>query len=142
MNWGKSIILVMTAFIGFILYMAFTLMSHKVDLQSESYYADEIDYDSEIEANQNFENLQTKPQLILNNEELNLITKDNLSFQNIEINLYRPNNSALDISLKAEQPSAIKLNKNQLIVGSYEYKLAFNKDGKKYQTRGKLIVNP
>jgi hypothetical protein len=142
MNWGKSIIVVMACFVGFILYMAFTLMSHKVDLQSESYYADEIAFDKEIMANQNFENLNEKPVLILDNKQLYLTAKDSLNLNQIELHLYRPNNSALDRQLKANKTSDIRLKKEDLIAGAYEYKLAFILHGNPYQTRGKLNVNP
>jgi hypothetical protein len=42
MNWGKGIIVTMAAFMSFILFMVFTLLSKNTDLESEDYYKKEI----------------------------------------------------------------------------------------------------
>ena len=50
MNWGKGIIIAMSAFVIFILTLVFTLMSNRVDLTSDDYYKKEIGFQDEIEA--------------------------------------------------------------------------------------------
>ena len=50
MNWGKGIIIVMSSFVIFILTLVFILMSTRVDLTSEDYYKQEINFQKEINA--------------------------------------------------------------------------------------------
>ena len=38
MNWGKGILIGVGLFMGFILFLVISLMTHRVDLESEDYY--------------------------------------------------------------------------------------------------------
>ncbi len=49
MNWGKSIILVFVLFAGFIGTMVYRMTRQRVDLVSENYYQNEIDFQQHID---------------------------------------------------------------------------------------------
>ena len=51
MSLGKGIIIAMTGFIGFILYLVFTLMSKNTDLESVDYYKKEIEFQKSNDIN-------------------------------------------------------------------------------------------
>ena len=55
-NWGTGIVIGMTLFIGFIMYMVITMMTDKNydhDLVTEAYYAKDLAYQQEIDAEKN-----------------------------------------------------------------------------------------
>ncbi len=59
-NWGKGIVLGMLAFMSFILYMVITMSTSKKyshDLVTNEYYAKEMAYQTEIDAEANTKNL-------------------------------------------------------------------------------------
>jgi hypothetical protein len=60
LNWGHYITIAMVLFMGFILYMVFTLSSTKVDLYSEDYYQQELDYEQRIIASENSKGLSNQ----------------------------------------------------------------------------------
>ena len=62
-NWGKGIVLGMLAFMGFILYMVITMSvdkNYSHDLVTEEYYAKEMVYQTEIDAEKNLNGLNEK----------------------------------------------------------------------------------
>ena len=62
-NWGTGIVIGMTLFIGFIMYMVITMMTDKNydhDLVTEAYYAKDLAYQQEIDAEKNANALSSK----------------------------------------------------------------------------------
>ena len=62
-NWGTGIVFVMLGFISFILYFVITMSTDEKfshDLVTEDYYAKEIAYQNEIDAETNTQNLIEK----------------------------------------------------------------------------------
>ena len=95
MNWGKGIFIVLGLFIGFITVLVTILISQKVDLVSDDYYMQEVEYQSEINKQQEgllHEKIKVSQldKHIVVQLPLSIETKDvNVSFQ-------RPNDNELD----------------------------------------------
>lgn len=102
MNWGKGIIVALSLFVGFILFLVITLMRQDVDLVSEDYYKQEIDYEARIQKEQNGLNNAAKIELIEQEAYVVVQLPDSSSLKNVVLNLKRPNDEKLDKSYKIE----------------------------------------
>lgn len=128
MSWGKGIIIGMAAFMGFILFLVISLMQHKVDLVSEDYYQQEIDYDTHMNAVNAYNQSKEKIAVKLTAKELQLQFPATMQDDSIHVLLKRPDNEKLDMQLGiAGMPlAAIPLEKLQkgrydlIITGSVE----------------------
>jgi len=63
MNWGKGIIVAFVLFAGIIGTMVVIAMKQDVSLVSADYYKQEIDFQSQIERNNNYNKLEFKPSI-------------------------------------------------------------------------------
>ncbi len=92
MNWGKGIIIAMGAFMCFILFMVFTLMSKSTDLESEDYYKKEIEYEQEMNALKNASQLKENAKINLTEEFVVVVLPTKEDVSNVQIALFRPDN--------------------------------------------------
>ncbi len=65
MNWGKGIAIALTLFIGFIVVLVISIVSHTVDLETEDYYKKDIAYQDEITSMENANALSEKPTIVM-----------------------------------------------------------------------------
>lgn len=114
-NWGTGIVIGMLSFMSFILYLVITMSTDKNyshDLVTDDYYAKEMVYQNEINAETNTNNLKEK--IISKRTDAGwLITfPKELKYQDINgsIFLYRPSNQKLDFESK------INLSSNELLI--------------------------
>jgi hypothetical protein len=92
MNWGKGIVIALTLFIGFISFLVVKIMSQDVDLVSEDYYKQEIDYEARIQKEQNGLNNAAKIELIDQEAYVVVQLPDSSSLTNVVLNLKRNEN--------------------------------------------------
>lgn len=102
MSWGKGIIIGMVSFMGFILFLVISLMQHKVDLVSEDYYQQEIDYDTHMNAVNVYNQSKEKIAVKLTENELQLQFPATMQNDSIHVQLKRPDNENLDMQLGIE----------------------------------------
>lgn len=124
MNWGKGIAIALTLFIGFILYLAISLMSHKVDLESEDYYLREIAYQEEITA---LENANKNEKIIVSQDDANVIVQipEKGIYNDVLLELFRPNNDEQDIKFNIIGTKTFTIQKNQLHPGQYNIEITY-----------------
>jgi len=129
MNWGKGIVITLTLFIGFISFLVVKIMSQDVDLVSEDYYKQEIDYEARIQKEQNGLNNAAKIELI--DEEAYVVVQlpDSSSLTNVVLNLKRPNDKKLDKSFKIEGTKTFMLPKSSLEKGKYDLTIEYTING-------------
>ena len=103
-NWGTGIVLAILSFIGFILYFVITMSTNKKyshDLVTEDYYAKEMAYQNEIDAESNTHSLIKKieSKKVANGWLITFPTEFDSSKIKGTIYLYRPSNQQLDFEL-------------------------------------------
>ncbi len=137
-NWGKGIIVGMVAFMSFILYMVITMSTDKKfshDLVTEAYYAKEMAYQNEIDAETNTNNLSEKiigkrlPEgwLLLFPKEIKALETTGKVF------LYRPSNQKLDFEFPLEiSDRNLLIPDHKLIAGRWNITIEFTQDNKVY----------
>lgn len=137
-NWGKGIVVGMISFMAFILYMVITMSTDKKyshDLVTEEYYAKEMKYQTEIDAEINANLLdgnitgQGTPEGWL----LTFPPSIDASAVKGTIYLYRPSNELLDF----EAPLAITDGKqlipdHKLIAGRWNVTITWSNDSQEY----------
>ena len=133
MNWGWRIALFLTLFISFILYMVIYSFGRTNDLVSEEYYNQEIQYQKNIDAQENALSIAKAVKIVSHEEKIVLLFPYSFD-SNIEkgdISFYRPDNALLDRSFPmnlGEDNSQTFLKKN-IVSGFYKITIQFVKNG-------------
>tara|TARA_R110002051_G_scaffold91205_3_gene160271 strand:- start:38549 stop:38995 length:447 start_codon:yes stop_codon:yes gene_type:complete len=144
-NWGTGIVIVMACFISFILYFVIRMSTEEAyshDLVTEEYYAKEMVYQQEIDAETNTNNLNTKIGSKKQKEGWMLTFPDELvpSKINGKVFLYRPSNQILDfeIPLELSSPDLLIPDKN-LIDGRWNITIDWTYEGKSYMYKEEIV---
>ena len=104
MNWGKSIVIAIMLFVGFIMYFVVTMMTDKQynhDLVTENYYEKELTYQDKIDASKNA--LDLGENITVEKTADGLFVRFPKAFQKEKIEgkmfLYRPSDKKLDFEI-------------------------------------------
>ena len=130
MNWGKGLAIVLTLFIGFILYLAINLMRTDFDLVSDDYYLKEINYQDEIQAFQNANSLPFLIKLSITETHVLFQLPESIKYKNVEVNFLRPNDRDLDQTIKIEGTKTYTIEKEKLTPGQYDIRISYTVDNK------------
>jgi nitrogen fixation protein FixH len=137
-NWGKSIVVVMAAFMCFILYFVYlmsTTESFSHDLVTEDYYAKEMLYQDEIDAETNTNNLAERFVSKKTDEGWLLVFPKELELSKIKgkVFLYRPSNETLDFNLELNLTSShLLIPDNKMLGGRWNITVEFMYEGTPY----------
>lgn len=141
MNWGKSLTLVIIAFMTFILVLVFSFMSKTVDLEYEDYYIREISYQDKIEAESNGLPFKQLIQLKTDEEAVYLILPSNFPKSTKgEIHFYRPDNAKSDIRFELTSDLSQAFPLSLFHSGRYEIRLDWENESKKYFVNKTLFI--
>ena len=141
MNWGKGIIIAMGAFMSFILFMVFTLMSKSTDLESEDYYKKEIEYEQEMNALKNASQLKENAEINLTEEFVVVVLPTKEDVSNVQIALFRPDNKKKDKLLNENNSKTIMIAKNTLLKGRYNVAIKYEVNGKKILQKEEIMID-
>ncbi len=136
MNWGTKIAVLYLSFVGLILVLAFTCFGQNVELESKDYYAKELKFQDQLNAENNanaltaaieYNVLDKAVELVIPAEVLSADLKGNVTF-------FRPSDASkdrtIDIKTNAEGKQLIK--DQSFVKGVYRMKVAFSSKGKNY----------
>ena len=103
-NWGTGIVLAFIGFISFILYFVITMSTNKKydhDLVTEDYYKQELEYQGDINKEENAKTLKQNLNWKKTDEGLVIEFPADLDIKNITGNvfLYRPSNEKFDFEI-------------------------------------------
>ena len=144
-NWGTGIVVGMACFISFILYLVITMSTNKdfhFDLVTESYYAKEMAYQNEIDAETNTNNLTEKIQSKKTTQGWEISFPPELDATKIKGNvfLYRPSNGRLDFEIPMNlSNSHLLIPDNKFINGRWNITIAWNYEGKPYMFKQEIV---
>ncbi|MBS3739245.1 FixH family protein [Mesohalobacter halotolerans] len=137
LNWGTSIVIAMTLFIGFIMYMVITMTTQKAydhDLVVEEYYKKEMTLNDKLQKIENGKLYATDIKFNANPNGLLLSFPEELkSLSEANIFAYRASDKALDfnssITLNSQGEALVN---RPLARGLWEFTLAFTYQDKDY----------
>lgn len=125
----------MAAFITFIMVLVVKLISTDVDLESDDYYAREINYGAEMAAVQKAEDLDENIQITSIDGYLAVKLPENLKIADLELKLIRIDNEKLDRSYSIKDTKTFLIDKKELVKGNYKAEIYYTIDGEKYMQK-------
>lgn len=137
-NWGLGLIVAIIGFMLFILSMVIKMstdINYNHDLVAEDYYAKEMVYQNEIDAELNtITELDIKSYRLKNGWMVQFPKKWNPSAIKGQVEFYRPSNKKLDFStpIVLNNTHQMKVNNPKLIEGRWNIRLSFVYNGKAY----------
>lgn len=120
MNWGRGITIGLITFMGFITFLVVSLMRHKVDLVSEDYYQQELDYNNHFDAATVYSKTGEKITVKLTTSALQINIPASMSNDSIGLQLKRPDNELQDLNLHVKAQPVIAIPYNRLKKGRYD----------------------
>ncbi|XOV68769.1 MAG: FixH family protein [Fluviicola sp.] len=139
MNWGRGITVALVMFIGFIVTLGVILMRQNVDLVTEDYYQQEINYETQISAESNAKKLEEQPSFMQDDNYFIVKVPDG-KFNQIVLELKRPNNSDKDLSFDIVGTKMFMVEKNELEAGQYGVVLRYDFDGKPCLQKSSVFI--
>jgi hypothetical protein len=140
MNWGKGILIVMLAFITFIIVMIVGFFSHSVDLEDANYYQKEIAYEDEITRLKNASELENKPVIKVTENHVTVQFDDDMEYTGIELLLKRPNDESSDQRFEIENTKFFSIDRSALQKGKYNIELLFSANNKEYLQKESIYL--
>lgn len=135
MNWGKGITIAIILFMGFILFMVVKATQTSTDLYAEDYYAQEVNYQETIDAKRNGKRLTGNMEFTFSDKNVMVEFPSELASENVSgtLHFYRVENASFDRTFPIKlNGSSMTINREQLVVGSYQVKANFSIDKKPY----------
>ena len=137
-NWGTGIVLAFIGFISFIMYFIITMnvdKKYEHDLVTEDYYAEELDYQNDINKLENSKKLSENISYNKTEEGLVIYFPNNLDPVKItgKVFLYRPSNKQLvfDTAISLSKPYLLIPDK-RLVDGRWNIKIDWQYNGNSY----------
>lgn len=128
----------MVLFIAFIMYMVITMMTddrYNHDLVTEEYYQKDLEYQQEIDAEENASEISGKITTTKVEDGLLLSFPEEMmkSATEGQIALYRPSNQQLDFQLPLQlNDSKMLIPQDKLLAGRWDIRVSWKMEGKPY----------
>lgn len=130
MNWGKGILIAMIAFMSFIVILVVGFFTHRVDLESEDYYAQEVAYEQEINHLNNANALGESATISVQDGHVVVKLSEQYVYSDVELMLKRPDNSEDDMVYKIDNTHTFIVPADALRNGKYMVELSYVADDK------------
>ncbi|GAA3654543.1 FixH family protein [Flavivirga jejuensis] len=137
-NWGTGIVIAFIGFISFIMYFIITMNvddTYDHDLVTEDYYAEELEYQKDIDKLKNAKNLSENITYKKTAEGLIIEFPETINVNEItgKVFLYRPSNKHLDFDtiISLSKPSLL-IPDNRLVDGRWNIKIDWQYNGNSY----------
>ncbi len=144
-NWGTGIVLAFIAFISFIMYFIISMNTNDKyahDLVTEDYYAQELEYQNDINKESNAKNLTENISWKKTKEGVTIIFPKALKAENIsgKVFLYRPSNKQLDFEIQISLSNHnLLIPDKSLLDGRWNIKVDWQYNGESYMYKEDLI---
>lgn len=133
MNWGRSIVLVFIGFAIFIGVLVTVCVKQNISLVSKDYYAEELNYQKEIDELKNYASMSEKPVLTIHNKQIGI-----WGIKQGELKLFRPSDARFDAKFNIDATNSFNL--SEYPSGKYNVTVRWQADGKSYQMRESITL--
>ncbi|WP_420150616.1 FixH family protein [Spirosoma sp.] len=141
MNWGKSIILVFVLFAGFIGTMVYQMTRQHIDLVSDNYYQNELQFQQHIDRVANARhNLSTTMTYQADQQQVVFVLPSTL--QKGEITFYRPGDRQQDFRVKisAQHPTRQVIPTRSLAKGNWRVQFTWSDGQREYYKEEQIFL--
>ena len=144
MNFGKKITILYLSFVALIVTMVVMCFGQKVELISDDYYAQELQFQDKITAVNNAKALGASINHFVDGKTITLTLDSNLIAANIQgtITFFRPSDSSKDLKVKMNFINGEQIIDNTaLIHGAYKLQLNWVSNNKDYFKEEVIFIN-
>jgi hypothetical protein len=144
MNWGKAIVIVLTLFGIFIISMVVMMFQQNIDLVSDDYYMQELDYQQQIDKTENLRDFEGHMVFKQEKDSLLILFPEGFVGKSVsgKVRMYRPSNAMFDYAMEFNEidSGVLKLDISKTLKGRWELKLEFEAEGTSYYHSEKLYL--
>lgn len=144
MSWGIRITLLYLGFVAIILTLVFTCFGHKSELESKDYYARELKFQDQINAEQNNNNLSEPIEYRILDRSVQVVLPKEIVSPDITGKIYfmRPSDSSQDktISLATDKNGFQTINAG-FVKGVYKMQISLTSGHKNYYKQAVINFN-
>ncbi|WP_345192543.1 FixH family protein [Algibacter agarivorans] len=137
-NWGTGIVLAFIGFIAFILYFIITMLvddNFEHELVTEDYYGAELLYQNDINKLEKSKELEENISYLRTSEGLKIVFPETIDYKKItgKVFLYRPSNKQLDFeTIISLSKSNLLIPDNRLVDGRWNIIVDWQYNGNNY----------
>ncbi|ESU28309.1 cytochrome cbb3 oxidase maturation protein CcoH [Flavobacterium limnosediminis JC2902] len=145
-NWGTGIVIAFALFMTFILYFVFKVQSdsqYDHEMVTEEYYKKELNFQHQIDKQQNANSLSERVRIESNNEGLLIVFPKDFDITKIKgkVSLYRPSNQKLDFEVPISlSTSNLLIPKTDLVGGRWDIAVEWEYEGKEYLNKKEVSL--
>lgn len=136
MNWGRSIILVLVLFMGFISILAIKMINSKDDAFDKDYYEKGLAFDKEYDLKQHVIDDQVTPSITLNDSTLLIVFK---GLEEGNIKFKSPSDKSKDSSLHIAS-STVAVSRDKLEKGEWNLVINWTNNQQNYLFEKSLYI--
>ncbi len=136
MNWGHGIAIFFACFVGFILFLVVKSHQQNIDLVTENYYEQELQYQQQITKIENTQKLAEKVKIISEKGGVQLQFPQLPAPVKGQVQVFRPSDARFDL-VKDLAPDSLNhqlIATSALPAGYYRIKINWQSGGKDYYT--------
>ena len=135
-NWGHGIAIFFTCFVIFMLVLVVKAFQENIDLVTDDYYQEELDYQTRIDKIKNDQLLIVPVEIKSEKGGINIQFPEFESNIQGEIQIFRPSDAKFDLIRAIETDVYYRqhISTSKLPGGFYKVKVSWEADGKKYYT--------
>lgn len=144
LNWGYKIALVYLVFVAGIIYLVVQASRQNIDLVTENYYAEEIQYQQRINEKNNTQLLSAPLDVQVQQGVLTLSFPKEFSQKELkgQVVLYCPSDAQKDLSRNLQtENNTMKISLPQQNQGFHQLKVKWEAEGVKYYFEKNLMLN-
>ena len=138
MNWGHGLTLSFIGFAGFIIFMAVKSFDQNIDLVTEDYYRDELNYQQRIDQIRETKAQGMEAKVVLTKGLLELTFP--IAPEKGEAHLYRPSDSGFDKHYQLSQVESMAFDRTELLKGYYVLKISWEVDGQTFYQENRIVL--
>lgn len=140
MNWGHGIAIFFTCFVGFMLFLVVKSFQQNIDLVTENYYEQELQYQHQIEKIMNTQQLEETVKITTEKEGIQLSFPRLSAAIEGQVQIFRPSDARFDLleDLLPDSQNQQLIATGSLPPGFYRIKINWQSAGKDYYTEETL----
>ena len=124
-NWGHGIVVAFVLFCTFIVYIVIRGFQQNIDLVSDTYYLDELDFQNRMDQKSNLANSGLSLELTQGKENIQILFPEAFRASKGTIHFYHPDRAIFDkqYTLALNDSNIQLINKGDLIKGHFKVKV-------------------
>ncbi|MCP4457378.1 MAG: hypothetical protein GY816_05035 [Cytophagales bacterium] len=143
MNWGVKITIAFVLFAGFILYMVARSFQHEINLVSDSYYSEEINFQDRIDQKANLKAIGEEVKVSIISKDIVLLEfPEDHESANGEIHFYHVSHQLFDkkFPIQLDSIGQQRMNTEKLAAGRYRVKLSWEVGKEGYFQESEIFI--